>query len=307
MHILLTGATGFVGQALSAHLTAAGHHLTPLLRTPSPTPSQPSWNPSSNLIQLPDSPAFDAVIHLAGETIAQRWTTAARHRIQSSRIQATQLLCHTLARLPNPPPIVLCASATGYYGNRGNETLPESASPGTGFLAETCVRWEASTQPAMDRGLRVANLRFGIVLHPRGGALARMLPIFKLGLGGRLGPGTQSLSWITLQDLLRAIQHVLLSPSLAGPINMVAPSPVTNTHFTSALARALHRPALLPVPTSLISLLLGHMGRETLLASTRAVPSRLLDSRFQFTHPNLDTALSQILSPQPWQTSTSCQ
>jgi hypothetical protein len=254
------------------------------------------WDPAAGRLQLePDLP-LDAVVHLAGENIAQRWTAAAKARIRASRVDATRLFCEALARLPQPPKVLVCASATGYYGDRGDEVLDESSVAGTGFLPEVCQAWEAATEPARQRGIRVVHLRLGIVLARHGGALAKMLPAFRLGLGGRLGTGRQFWSWIALEDVVRVAELALLDERLSGAVNVVAPEATTNARFTEALARSLRRPAFLSVPRFAVSALLGQMGREALLASARVRPSRLLTLGFQFHFSDLDEILDHALS-----------
>ncbi len=296
MNILVTGATGLIGSALMSRLASTGHHCLPLRRGAAVgNEPGPIWNPESGLIRLETAGPLEAVIHLAGENIAQRWTAAAKARIRSSRVDATRLLCEALTRLPQPPRVVVCASATGYYGDRGDEVLAEDSSPGQGFLAEVCQSWEAATEPARLCGMRVVHLRVGIVLARRGGALAKMLPAFRLGLGGRLGTGRQFWSWICLEDLIRVIELALGEESLNGAVNAVSPAAVTNTQFTHALAQAIGRPALLPMPAIAVKLLLGEMGREALLGSARVRPARLIESGFVFRFPELGAALNHTL------------
>lgn len=242
---------------------------------------------------------LDAVVHLAGENIAQRWTPAVKARIRSSRVAATRLLSEALARLQQPPRVMVCASATGFYGDRAGEVLDEQSPPGVGFLAETCRAWEAAADPARQGGVRVVNLRQGLVLARHGGALAKMLPVFLLGLGGRLGSGDQYWNWIALDDLVRVVELALLDDRINGPVNAVAPQNPTNKYFTTALSRALHRPALLPVPALFVQALFGEMGREALLASARVQPARLLEAEFTFRFPELHAALRHLLAAGP--------
>jgi uncharacterized protein len=293
MNVLVTGSSGFLGRALVSRLTSHGHHVASLRRVNTIPVEPPSWNPDTGEVRLDPAALLDSVVHLAGENIAQRWTTAARARIRASRVDATRLLCETLARLPRPPRVLVCASATGYYGDRGEETLSEGSAPGTGFLSEVCQAWEAAAAPARERGIRVVHLRFGIVLARRGGALARMLPVFRAGLGGRLGSGRQYWSWIALEDALGVVELSLRNDRLVGPINAVTAS-CTNAAFTSALARALHRPAVVPVPAFAVKALFGAMGQEALLASTRVQPDRLLGAGFEFRFPDLAAAFKEV-------------
>ena len=299
MNLLVTGATGLIGTALVPHLERNGHHVVPLRRAAAGGDSGPTWNPERGQVHLDPAVPLDAAVHLAGENIAQRWTPAAKARIRASRVDATRCLSEALARQPHPPKVLVCASATGFYGDRGEEDLDESSRPGTGFLADVCQAWEAATAPARDRGLRVVHLRLGMVLARQGGALARMVPVFRLGLGGRLGSGRQHWSWIALEDALRVIELALVDERLNGAVNTVAPPSCTNAGFTAALARALHRPAFLAVPALIVRTVLGEMGREVLLASERVHPRRLQEVGFAFQYPDLEVALDLLLSNNP--------
>lgn len=218
-----------------------------------------------------------------------------KRRIRDSRVSGTRLLSEALAKLPTPPKVLVCASATGFYGDRGEEWLDERSAPGRGFLAEVCQEWEAAAKPARERGIRVVPLRIGIVLTPKGGALARMLPPFRFGLGGRLGDGRAYWSWVTLDDLLEAIQRALADTSLQGPVNVVSPNPVTNAEFTRILGRVLKRPTILPVPRFAVESIFGEMGREAILASFRVKPAKLIESGFRFRFPDLESALRHLL------------
>ena len=238
-----------------------------------------------------------AAIHLSGASVAgHRWTEAYKRELIASRVDSTRALAMSLAKLRNPPSTLLVASATGFYGNRGDELLTEDSAPGEGFLANVCRQWEAAAQPAVDAGIRVIHLRFGVVLGPGPGALEKMLPIFRLGLGGKLGSGRQWISWISLADVIAAILFALDTPSLAGPINLTSPQPVTNAEFTQALGQQLRRPAILPVPAFAIRLAFGQMADEALLASARVIPARLQSARFQFAHPTIDKAFAAALA-----------
>ena len=295
MNILITGITGLVGSAAASALAAAGHRVIPLRRMrDETTAAPPCWQPAANRINLGGAGTIDAVIHLAGESIAQRWTAAARERIRSSRAHGTRLLAGALSELNPPPRVMISASATGYYGDRGDEVLDESSATGKGFLADVCREWEAACDPLRARGTRVVHLRTGIVLDRHGGALARMMPAFRLGFGGKLGNGGQYWSWIALDDLVRAIGHILETSTLTGPVNAVAPQPVTNQEFTATLGRALHRPTMLTIPAFALKLAFGAMGREAMLASARVLPARLVASNFVFRHPTLEGALRDL-------------
>ena len=289
MNILITGASGLVGSAACAALSGDGHQVVRLRRSASG--GGPSRSPEEGKINLASAGSLDSVLHLAGEPIAQRWTSQVKQRIRDSRVQGTRLLCEGLVNLPRPPKTLVCASATGYYGSRGDEWLDESSASGTGFLAEVCREWEAAAAPALKAGIRVVHLRFGIVLAKEGGALAKMLPIFKLGLGGRLGDGRAWWSWIAIGDLVRVIQLALTDESLSGPVNAVAPNPVTNAEFTRVLGHVLHRPAILPVPRFVIQTVFGEMGRDALLASARVRPWVLMGRKVDFQFPTLEAAL----------------
>jgi len=297
MHTLITGASGFVGSALKSFLEAQGHTVTVLRRIRrGQSPQPPCWDPDRQFIDLGPGPGPEAVVHLAGESIAGRWSSEKKRRIRDSRVQGTRLLCGALTRLPRVPQVLVCASATGFYGDRGATWLDEQSSAGTGFLAQVCQEWEAATTTAAQAGVRVVRLRLGLVLSLHGGALARMLPAFRVGLGGRIGSGQQFWSWIALDDLLRAVLHVLNRADLSGPANAVAPEPVTQAQFAAALGRALHRPTVLAMPAWLVRALLGEMAQATLLASARVRPTRLLDTGFSFAYPKLELALEHLLA-----------
>ncbi len=296
MNILVTGASGFIGRAVVSRLTQNGHRVLPLRRASAGGEAGPTWNPEIGQIRLDPAGPIDAVIHLAGESIAQRWTPAARARIRSSRVDATRLLSGALARLSQPPRVLVCASATGYYGNRSDEVLYEGSPAGTGFLPEVCRAWEAAAEPARQHGIRVVHLRLGIVLARHGGALAKMLPVFRIGLGGRLGSGRQYWSWISLEDLLRVVELALQEDDcLSGAVNAVSPAAATNADFTRGLARALRCPVSLPMPAFAVGLIFGDMGREALLASARVQPAHLLEGGFVFRFPELDATFQHLL------------
>ena len=297
MKIAVSGASGLVGSALVALLTTGGHTVHRLVRGKlNQSAKEIGWSPTERRLDPNDLEGIDAVIHLGGENIASgRWTKNKRKRIRDSRVDSTRLLAETLARMSHPPKVFLCASATGFYGDRGEEILTEEAAAGKNFLANVCQEWEQATQPAGDAGIRVANLRFGVVLTPRGGALKQMLPLFRLGLGGRLGSGNQVWSWIGIDDAIGAVYHALGNRSLSGPVNLTAPEPVTNRQFTTLLAKVLHRPAMLPAPSSALRMALGPMADELLLASARVVPQRLLQTEYEFRNRDLQSALRHLL------------
>ncbi|HSH15234.1 MAG TPA: TIGR01777 family oxidoreductase [Verrucomicrobiae bacterium] len=279
------------------HLADQGHRVLALTRTPG-RPDSIQWQPEQGRLDLAGSENLEAVIHLAGEPIACRWTESKKILIRDSRVQGTRLLSQALTRLPQRPRVLISASATGYYGDRPGETLTEASPPGRGFLAGVAQVWENAAEPARVHGIRVVHPRIGIVLSPQGGALAKMLPVFRRGLGGRFGSGRQVWSWIALEDLIRGLAFLLENDAVSGPVNMVAPEPVTNQDFTSALARALDRPAWLPVPGWAARLALGEMARETLLAGARVLPETLLRQGFTFQHPTLEPALRHLLDGQ---------
>ncbi|MEK7406872.1 MAG: TIGR01777 family oxidoreductase [Acidobacteriota bacterium] len=279
MNIALTGGSGFIGRPLARRLLADGHSLHLLGR---------NWPPES----LADA---EAIVNLAGEPVAQRWTRAAKQRIRASRVEGTRRL---VAALPRCPAVLVSASAVGIYGSRGAEVLTESSPPGEGFLAEVCGEWERAAAAAEPLGLRVVSLRIGVVLGRGGGALARMLPAFRMGAGGRLGSGRQWMSWIHLDDLVELIRFAILEPALSGPVNATAPNPVTNREFTRELAAALHRPAIFPVPALALKALFGEMA-SILLDSQRALPQAALAAGFLFQYPELAPALRLITGPGP--------
>jgi len=298
MRVLISGASGLIGSALGQRLAAEGHQVIPLSRTAAPA-GQPGvqWDPTAGRLPPEDLEGLDAVVHLAGESVAGgRWTPERKERIRRSRVEGTGLLSRSLAALGHPPEVLVCASAIGYYGDRGDEELTEESPPGEGFLAEVTVQWEAAADPARQAGIRVVHLRLGTVLSPAGGALAKMLTPFRMGLGGRLGRGGQYWSWVSLSDAVAAALHCLARSAMSGPVNGVAPEAVTNAEFTAALGRALRRPTRFPVPGALLKLLLGEMGEALLLSSARVRPGVLLNDGFGFGQPQLTTALGAMLS-----------
>lgn len=304
MRVLVSGASGLVGSALVRRLSEPGAAPEPaqvlrlVRRPPRPQAGEIAWDPQAGQLSPEALEGLDAVVHLAGENIgAGRWTADKKARIRASRVEGTSLFARALARLARPPRVLVCASAVGWYGDRGEEELDEASPPGTGFLAGVCREWEAATEPAASAGVRVVLARFGVILARHGGALGRMLPLFRWGLGGRLGSGRQYMSWIALDDAVRAIQFLLDSDALRGPVNVVAPWPVTNREFTAALGRVLRRPALCAAPAFMLRLALGEMADEMFLAGARAVPRRLAEQGFVFDHPELESALARLLAP----------
>jgi uncharacterized protein (TIGR01777 family) len=295
MRIVVTGASGLIGQALLPALRAAGHETLVLVRR-SPNRGEARWDPATGTLAPADLGGIDAAINLAGENIATRWTSRSKRGIRESRIRSTTLLATTMASLSPRPRVLISVSAVGFYGDRGDEVLTESSPPGQGFLPELAAEWEAAAQPARTTGIRVVNPRLGIVLGPHGGALGKMVLPFKLGLGGRMGSGDQWMSWITIDDVVAAFLYLLRTDSLDGPVNFTAPGAVRNRELASQLGHTLHRPALLPVPSAALYLLYGReMPNEALLASTRVAPRKLLDTGFQFRFAELGPALAHVL------------
>jgi len=291
--VLVSGSSGLIGTALLSALQTAGYEVTRLVRRPSP--GQILWDPTSPL--TPESVSgFDAVVHLAGESIVGRWTEAKKQRIVQSRVPPTRSLAEALAGASQLPRVLVCASAVGYYGDRGDEILREDSPSGQGFVSEVCRQWESSAQPAGDAGIRTVQTRFGIVLSSAGGALAKMLLPFRLGLGGNMGNGQQWWPWVDLSDVVGAILHVLATESVHGPVNVVSPRPVRNAEFTKTLASVLSRPAAFPMPAFIARLVFGEMADDLLLASQRVEPGKLLTSGYVFREPDLRGALSAILT-----------
>ncbi|MBK8247780.1 MAG: TIGR01777 family protein [Gemmatimonadetes bacterium] len=291
MRIAITGATGFVGVPLVAALRAEGHEVVVIGRRRPGSAPDVAWDPEGGVIDRSALNGVEAVVHLAGEPIGERWTPARKAALRSSRVKGTSLIATTMAALSPRPRVLVSMSAIGIYGNRGDEELTEASPPARDFLGELGVAWESAADPARAAGIRVVHPRLGIVLHQDGGALAKMLPPFRLGLGGRLGAGTQYMSWISRADAVAALQFALTSDSVQGPVNVTAPAPVTNATFTQELGRALHRPAVAVVPEFAIRLMFGEMGEQTVLAGQRVHPQVLLDRGFRFRHPDLPSAL----------------
>ena len=291
MKILISGSSGLIGRALTAALEGDGRETAALIRPSSASSAGVRWDPDAGTIDAAALEGYDAVIHLAGENIAdRRWTDARKARIRDSRVRGTSLLADALAGLDRKPRAMLCASAAGYYGDRGSETLSDGAAPGSGFLAETTREWEEAAKPAADAGIRVVNLRIGIVLSPSGGMLKRVLPIFRMGLGGKLGDGSQYMSWAAMPDLTRAIAWTLERDDIAGGVNVSSPFPATNAEFTRALGKALNRPAIFAVPAFALRLAQGELA-DAVLSSVRMSPDRLLASGFEFRYADIESAL----------------
>lgn len=294
MKVLLSGSRGLVGSALYEKLVRNNVEVVRLSRSQSANKSSSDivWDDASGSVEAVLLEGFDAVIHLAGESIASgRWTATKKERIRNSRVGPTRRLSEILSNLKTPPKLFLSASAIGFYGHRGDEALKETSPVGQGYLPEVCQEWETSARGVNNKGIRTAQLRIGIVLSPKGGALVQMLTPFKMGVGGKLGSGQQYMSWIALEDLVEIILFVLKDNSLEGPINTVSPFPVTNSEFTRALGQVLHRPTLFPVPSIMARLAFGEMADALLLASTRVLPEKLLKSGFEFRYPQLASAL----------------
>lgn len=296
MEILVSGSTGLIGGALVELLAQKGHRVKRLVRSNnSGDENEICWNIAEKVLDEKALDGLDAVVHLAGENIASRWTSAQKHRIRDSRIQSTRLLSETLARMSAPPKVLVCASAIGYYGDRGEEILNEESDSGSGFLAEVCREWEAATHPATAKGIRVVNVRIGVVLSNRGGALAKMLMPFKIGLGGIIGNGRQYWSWICLEDVAGAIFHAITSETLRGPVNLVSPKPATNREFTKILGKVLARPTIFPLPAFAARIALGEMADELLLASIRVEAKKLIETDYGFLYPHLQMCLRNLL------------
>ena len=295
--ILISGASGLIGTALVASLEAQGTQIVRLVRGGASNAAQVSWDPMGRLAPAVVS-GFDAVIHLAGESIVGRWTEEKRRAIRESRVQGTGHLAAALAQCDVKPRVLVCASAVGFFGNRGEELLREESPGGQGFLPEVCREWEAASRVVCEAGIRAVNLRIGLVLSAKGGALGSMLRPFKLGLGGRIGSGRQWWSWIHVEDILGGIHHAIRTESLSGAVNLVAPNPVRNAEFTRVLASALRRPAFFPVPEFVLRLAFGQMAaEELLLASQRVEPGKLLASGYAFHFSELRAALENLISP----------
>jgi len=294
MKILISGASGLIGSALVPYLESQGHSIVRLVRNRSK--EGVFWDPPNGIIELPSDSNIDAVVNLSGENIANgRWSKKRKEKILSSRTDSTLLLARTVVGLNPQPKAFLSASGTGYYGNSRDVIVNEDSQEGDGFLADVSWDWETSVLPVQEAGIRVVYLRISPVLSSKGGMLRRLLPLFRYGLGAALGSGKQYMSWIAIDDLIRAVEHIIRDDSLSGPVNMCAPNPVTNREFTKALNRVLKRPTLFCIPAFVLKAIFGEMADEELLFSTRAVPQRLTDSGFEFKYPEIEEALRYVL------------
>ncbi len=297
MNVLISGASGVVGSALIPFLTTGGHRVTRLVRKKTvPGEEEVYWNPNANTLNTDDLAGTDTVIHLAGENIGQgRWTKEKKTRIIESRTKGTSLIANAIAKLDPAPRVMVCASAIGYYGNRGSQVLTEEDGPGDDFISEVCHKWEKAAEPAIEKGIRVVFMRIGIALTPSGGALERLLLPFQMGIGGKIGSGSQYMSWIGIDDVIGAIYHAIKNDKIEGPVNVVSPNPVTNKEFTKTLGRVLSRPTLATVPEFAIKIAFGEMGREIPLSSTRVKPEKLMKTGYRFRNPDIEGALSHLL------------
>ena len=297
MKILVSGSHGLVGKALIDSLTTDGHEVLRLVRRErSFGAPEVEWHPNQGQIDTQHLEGFDAVVHLAGESIASsRWTDEKKRAIRESRSQGTAVLSEALAKLSRPPLVFVSASAIGYYGDRGDELLTESSAPGDDFLSSVCVEWENATRPAMEKGIRTVHTRFGIILDANGGALAQMLTPFRMGVGGRVGSGEQWMSWIALDDVVNGLKFLIADKPVQGPVNFVAPNPVTNAEFTKTLGRVLSRPTIFPIPAFAVRLAFGELADALLLSSQKVDSTVLQDNGFLFSWPTLEPALRHIL------------
>lgn len=297
LKIAITGASGLIGSSLVPFLTTGGHDVYPLVRrAPVPGKNEIAWDPENGVLSEKALEGFDVVIHLAGENIGEvTWTDSIKNRLIASRVKSTRLLAETLSRLESPPSVFLCASAIGFYGHTGEKTVNETAGPGDQYISQLCTAWEKACEPAVACGIRTVNMRIGVVLSPAGGALSKVLTFFKAGFGATMGSGSQYISWISMEDTLYAIHHLIADGRIQGPVNLAAPINVTNYEYTKTLAKLLKRPALFKIPESLIRKRFGQMGEEILLSGSRIQPSKLLDSGYSFYHPDLTSALTETL------------
>ena len=295
MKVAATGSSGLIGSSLVSFLSKKDIVVSKILRE-NTEDDDISWKPEDGDWNSAFSEGIDGIVHLAGENIASgKWTKKKKEKIRNSRIEGTKRLCEHILKLPTPPSVLVCASAIGYYGNRGVEFLNEGSSRGSGFLPNVCLGWEEAAESVSKAGIRVVNVRFGIVLSKDGGALAKMMTPFKMGMGGKIGSGTQYMSWIAMDDVTGAIYHTLTTDSLKGPVNATAPNPVTNKEFTNTLGKVLKRPAVVPMPAFAAKLAFGEMANDLLLASTKVAPKKLADSGYEFQYPELENALKHVL------------
>ena len=297
MRILISGASGLIGRALTERLRSAGDSVQTLVRrNPEEAEGEIGWDPDAGVLDASRLDGLDAVVHLAGRPISSRWTEETKAEIRDSRVRGTKLLAEVVSQLPREPKVFISASAIGFYGLRGDEPLDETSTPGSGFLADVCQEWEAAAAPARDAGIRTVCLRTGLVLSRAGGMLAQVLLPFKMGAGGVVGTGRQWLSWISLADAAAGIQHAIATAELSGPVNLTAPQPVPNAEFVRTLGKLLGRPTLIPLPAFAVKVLFGEMGDELLLSGQRVLPQKLLASGFQFAHLDLESALRWALA-----------
>ncbi len=295
MKILITGASGLIGSALREFLSANGHEARGLLRS-NYAEGDPHWNPEEGVIDLRNFTQIDAVVHLAGDNISEgRWNADKKARILNSRVTGTKLLAEFLAKSEHKPKVFISGSAIGFYGSRGEEDVDENSKAGEGFLSDVCKQWEAATAPAVDAGIRVVNIRTGMVLSLSGGALKKMLFPFKMGLGGVVGNGKQFMSWVSINDLVEMIQYAMANDSISGPLNLVSPNPVSNYQFTKTLGHSLRRPTMFPMPAFAARLMFGEMANDLLLASTKVIPRKLINAGYKFQHSALEEALQFLL------------
>ena len=294
--VLIAGASGLIGRALAPFLQTQGHRVMRLVRRPAQNADEIQWDPATGVLDSALLEGVDAMINLSGENVgAGRWTKKRREAIFRSRVDSTRTLVTAMQRMKRKPAVLVGASAVGFYGDRGAEILAEDSAIGQGFLSDVCLAWETNAEAARAVGVRTPVVRFGVVLSPAGGALAKLMPVFKAGVGGPVGTGDQWMSWISIDDVVGAIYHAMVDETCKGPMNGVAPAPVTNREFTAILGKVLHRPAVVPVPAVALRMVFGEMADGTLLASTRAVPKRLLAAGYRFRHPDLETALRHVL------------
>jgi len=296
MKVLISGASGLVGKAISEPLSKEGHQILSLVRKEPKNQDEVRWNPEKEVKEISKLEGVDAVVHLAGENVGDgRWTEEKKKRIRDSRVIGTKVLCDALLKLSTPPELFISASAIGYYGDRGDEILTEESSAGNDFLAKTCVEWEDASEGLQERGIRLIHARFGVILSKEGGALDKMLTPFKLGIGGRIGDGTQYMSWIAIDDVIAITEYLLRDKNLSGKFNLTSPNPVTNLEFTKTLGKIISRPTFFFVPKFALRIAFGEMADAALLSSTRVIPKRLVDSGFKFKFSNLENALRHIL------------